>query len=173
MTSLPNGAHTEVMPGAKITARLVLMAVLVSFFAARAPAAAAATTASNLPDLSGICWIEGDMFVAVHDGKNPDENDRPRVSLIYRATSPAGVLWEPLNVVWNDALGSPNDFESIARIPGTRQMLLVESGDDSGPFHRIFLATLHSIPEMITARSAVSCRSSQRCALRTTTGRAW
>jgi hypothetical protein len=121
-------------------ARVLLITAVVTISMLQAPAAV--TPASNLLDLSGICWIEGDLFVAVHDGKNPDENERPRVSLVYRATSPAGILWEPLDVVWDDPLGFPNDFESIARIPGTRQLLLVESGDDSGPFQRIFLATL-------------------------------
>jgi hypothetical protein len=91
----------------------------------------------HLPDLSGLAWIGGSTFLAVHDAKNPDELDRVRVSLLMLPQSLKGLLWKPLWVRFPD--GPSNDLESAARIPGTRHVLLVESGDDAGPFQRIFL----------------------------------
>jgi hypothetical protein len=91
----------------------------------------------QLPDLSGLAWIGGDTFLAVHDAKNPDELDRVRVSLLMLPESLKGLLWRPLRVRFPD--GPSNDLESAARIPGTRHVLLVESGDDAGAFQRIFL----------------------------------
>ncbi len=99
--------------------------------------------ASRLPDLSGLAWIENDLFVAVHDAKNPEENDRPRMSLLQLPTSLDGILWRPLQLNWPKPQGKSSDLESIARIPGTRDLLLVESGDDGGAFRRIFLARFH------------------------------
>lgn len=100
-----------------------------------------------LPDLSGLAWLWGDTFLAVHDAKNDaagarDEIDNPRVSLVRAATTPKGVIHRPLSVRWSVRRGPSNDLESAARIPGTRRVLLAESGDDGGPFHRIFLAKL-------------------------------
>jgi hypothetical protein len=92
----------------------------------------------RLPDLSGLAWVGGDTFLAVHDAKNPHELDRVRVSLLRLPQSLEGLLWKPL---WVRFPGGPSsDLESAARIPGTNHVLLVESGDDAGPFQRIFLA---------------------------------
>lgn len=102
--------------------------------------------ASTLPDMSGLAWIEGDHFLAVHDSKNPDENGRPRVSLVWLPKSPEGIFWQPLEVDWRSPLGLSNDLESIARIPSTQQFLLIESGEKSfagQQCKRIFLAELH------------------------------
>ncbi|MHC4992666.1 MAG: SdiA-regulated/phytase-like domain-containing protein [Planctomycetota bacterium] len=98
--------------------------------------------ASILSDLSGLAWVGGDRFLAVHDAKNPDELDRPRVGIIELPVDLDGVLWKPLDVRWP---GEPSsDLESAARIPGTDHVLLVESGDDGDPFfHRIFRAGLY------------------------------
>lgn len=96
--------------------------------------------ASRLPDFSGLAWIEDDLFVAVHDAKNPEEINRPRVSLLQLPTSLDGIRWRPLPVQWPKPQGKSSDLESIAPIPGTRDLLLVESGDDKGEFRRIFLA---------------------------------
>jgi hypothetical protein len=108
--------------------------------------------ASTLLDISGVAWLEDDSFVAIHDGKNDEaESDRPRVSLLLLpadvVTPPelareaaGGIYFRNLDVDW--PTGKPNDLESIARIPGSRQLLLVESGDDCSEFQRIFLATL-------------------------------
>jgi hypothetical protein len=40
------------------------------------------SSSNPLPDLSGLAWMGEDLFVAVHDAKNPDELDRPRVSIL-------------------------------------------------------------------------------------------
>lgn len=99
-------------------------------------------TASSLSDMSGMVWMAGDTFLAVHDAKNDDEErEQPRVSLVRVATTPEGVRSQPLEVRWPAPQGPSNDLESVARIPGTRQVLLVESGDDGSAFRRIFLAT--------------------------------
>jgi hypothetical protein len=103
-------------------------------------------TASTLFDLSGLAWIDGDRFLAVHDSKNPDEKERPRVSLVWLPKSPEGIFWQPLEVDWQSPLGLSNDLESLARIPSTRQFLLIESGEKSfagQQCKRIFLAELH------------------------------
>lgn len=98
---------------------------------------------SGLVSVTGIC-CRGDAeptvrMLAAHDGKNPDENDRPRISVLRLTNSPIGVTWEPLAIEWpEDGQGPPNDLESAAAVPGTSSALFVESGDDGGPFHRIF-----------------------------------
>jgi hypothetical protein len=108
---------------------------------------------STLLDISGLAWMRDDMFLAVHDGKtDAKEKGLPRVSLILlpaNVTSPAefarddrsGLFFRNLDIDWG-AAGVSHDLESIARIPGTQQVLLVESGDDCSPYQRLFLATL-------------------------------
>lgn len=99
-------------------------------------------TVSSLPDLSGMTWLSGNAFLAVHDAKNDvTEQGKPRVSLVRAATTLTGVRSRALEVRWPAPQGPSNDLESVARIPGTRQVLLVESGDDGSAFQRIFLAT--------------------------------
>jgi hypothetical protein len=106
--------------------------------------------ASSLPDLSGLAWIHGDQFVRVHDAKNPDENDLPRVCMLEVPSGLEGILWQPQEV---DAPGEKgNDFESVARIPGTSQELLVEGTEepDAQPFaRRIFLVRVRLLGEDI------------------------
>ncbi|HEX2142754.1 MAG TPA: hypothetical protein VHK28_10875 [Candidatus Limnocylindria bacterium] len=99
--------------------------------------------AATLPDLSGLAWLSDDVFVGVHDAKNPKENDRPRVSLLWLPASPEGITWRPVELAWPEPLGPSSDLESAARIPGTRSLLLVESGEGKAagePARRIFLA---------------------------------
>jgi hypothetical protein len=103
--------------------------------------------ASTLPDLSGLAWIDGDRFLAVHDAKNPDEKERPRVSFVWLPKSLDGIAWQPIEMQWQSPLGISNDLESIARIPATQQFLLIESGDESfsgQQCKRIFLAELQN-----------------------------
>jgi hypothetical protein len=111
---------------------------------------------SNLPDISGIAWMEGDTFLSVHDSKNDDqERGRTRVSVLTLPaafSSPRGVgqqpslSFRPLKVVWPS--DEPHDLESIARIPNTPQVLLVESGDDASASKRIFLAALRTAEQL-------------------------
>lgn len=92
----------------------------------------------RLLDLSGLVWIGGDTFLAVHDAKVPDEMQRARVSLLRLPSSLDGIQWKPL---YPSFLGRPSsDLESAARIPGTNKVLLVESGDDASGLNRIYLA---------------------------------
>lgn len=98
-----------------------------------------------MPDISGLAWIEQDSFIAIHDAKNPEENSRPRVSLLRLPQSPEGVRWRPLNVSWPAPLLESSDLESIARIPSTSLFLLVESGEsiyNERRFSRVFLVEL-------------------------------
>lgn len=91
-----------------------------------------------LPDLSGLAWVGGDTLLAVHDAKNPFENDLPRASLLILPPIGGKLGWHPLDVAWPG--GPSNDLESIARIPGTNRYLLVESGGDGLGTTRLFLA---------------------------------
>lgn len=108
---------------------------------------------STLLDISGLAWMRDDLFLAVHDGKtSAKEKDLPRVSLLLLpadVTMPAefarddrsGLYFRNLEIDWG-ADGISHDLESVARIPGTQQLLLVESGDDCSAYQRIRLATL-------------------------------
>jgi hypothetical protein len=98
--------------------------------------------ASTMPDLSGLAWIKDDLFIAVHDAKNFEKN-KPRVSILRLWRPLSGISYKPVKLHWPGSQGPSNDLESIAHIPGTGQLLLVESGDDRSPYCRIFLANLH------------------------------
>jgi hypothetical protein len=100
----------------------------------------------TLPDLSGLAWVDGDAFLAVHDAKNPEENDRPRVSMVWLPRAGDTVSWKPLSLDWPAPLGLSGDLESVARIPGTRLFLLAESGENrlnDQRFRRVFMAELN------------------------------
>ena len=105
------------------------------------PAAPAAwRQACTLPDISGLAWIDGDRFLAVHDAKAPEENDIPRVSLLRLPDSLTGIHYRPLAL--SHPAGPSNDFESIARIPGTDDYLLIESTEQQSTMphtRRLFL----------------------------------
>jgi hypothetical protein len=98
-----------------------------------------------IPDFSGLAWVEGDTFLALHDAKYPEEKDRVRASLIRLPRSLDGIALMPLALDWPSPQGPSSDLESIARIPGTNSFLLTESGeerDDRQQFRRVFLAEL-------------------------------
>ena len=114
--------------------------------------------ASDLPDLSGLVWLGGNRFLAVHDAKIEDEVSNPRVSVIELPANSKGVRW--LNRTPNlHELGS-NDLESAARIPGTQDVLLLESGDDlqDPAYQRIFQVRVvgNSVHVVATAQWPVS-----------------
>ena len=92
----------------------------------------------KLLDLSGLDWMGGNTFLAVHDAKVDGEASRVRVSLLRLPTSLDGLQWKPLRPHFPG--GSSNDLESVSRVPGTQKVLLVESGDDGSGFDRIYLA---------------------------------
>lgn len=97
---------------------------------------------STLLDLSGMAWIEGDLFLAVHDGKNePEEVDWPRASLVQLPKFELqGIIWRNLDVAFPGPQGRSNDLESVCRIPGGKAFLLCESGQKTKEFRRIFYA---------------------------------
>ncbi len=92
----------------------------------------------KLLDLSGLVWIEEDVFLAVSDAKHPGENNLTRVSLLTLPSSLDGIGFRRLSPRFPGGLS--NDLESATGIPGTRKILLLESGDSGGGPQRIFLA---------------------------------
>ncbi|MFI7240645.1 hypothetical protein [Streptomyces qinglanensis] len=104
-------------------------------------------------EFSGIAWLAtrkratvpgGDeepreVFLVCHDTRDNDaERDLPRLSLVRTPVDPRGIDVQELDV---DFPSVPNDLESIARVPGRDEALLVESnadGDDPDP--TIYLA---------------------------------
>lgn len=109
-----------------------------------------APQASTLPDLSGLAWIEGDLFLGIHDAKrSPEKQNWPRVSFIHLPKSELqGAIWHPLNLKFPGPEGRSSDLESAARIPGGKGFLFAESGQEGEKDRRIFYAvydknTLH------------------------------
>jgi hypothetical protein len=105
--------------------------------------ATARARASLLPDVSGLAWIGGDRFLAVHDAKFPDEPGLPRVSLLEISVDLSGIHWTPVAV---DVPGNPpSDLESATRVPssgGRVIVLIAESTEEvvEKPFsRRLFL----------------------------------
>ena len=97
---------------------------------------------SVLPDISGLAWIEGGRFLAVHDAKLPEEAGFPRVSLLDLPTGLDGLGWLPLAIEFDGSATS--DLESAARVPvdGRVLVLIAESTEEVAekPFsNRIFL----------------------------------
>jgi hypothetical protein len=121
----------------KTSVALMITSLLLSLTVA-AEAGPGFRRVQRLLDLSGLAWMGGDIFLAVHDAKFPDERSRVRVSLLKLPSSLKGILWKPLRPRFPG--GKSNDLESASRIPGTQMVLLVESADDASDFERIFLA---------------------------------
>ena len=80
-----------------------------------------------LADLSGMVWVGGNRFIAVHDAKVEDEFFKPRVAALRLPRDSRGLTYKDSRVSYRRE--TPNDLESVAAIPGTNQVLLVESGD--------------------------------------------
>jgi hypothetical protein len=111
--------------------------------AAPAEAPAAAPVAATVPDISGLAWMGGDRFLAVHDAKDPAGG--ARVSVLALPTSAVGMSHQPVELAWPDPQGPSSDLESVARVPGTSSYLLAESGSGRRggvPLRRIFLVEL-------------------------------
>jgi len=98
------------------------------------------TGARALPGISGLASVGAGTFLAIHDAKYPAEASAPRVSLITR--SPMGSGWTPLplRVEWPIGTGPSSDLESVAHIPNTPDVLLVESGGGRKPVPHVYLA---------------------------------
>lgn len=121
---------------------LLFAAPLISRGAAQEPTSPSGASGEvlPLPDLSGLAWVEGDRFLAVHDAKRPGQ---PRVSVVQIPPTPGAPLGRPLTLSGPTVL--PSDLESIARIPaapGAEQappaFFLVESGSGGEGFRRVF-----------------------------------
>ena len=68
-------------------------------FGAVGVAASEPVPATTLYDVSGLAPLGPGQAVAVHDAKHPREDDRPRASLLTLPDDPAGVQWQPLEMV--------------------------------------------------------------------------
>ena len=106
-------------------------------------------------DLSGLAWIGGDEFLAVHDSKNnPRSRDWPRVSVLNLSHSGyEGVVWRHMGIDFTGRGGVSSDLESVCRLPGGRGFLICESGQEIGAEARIFHVTRRR--ESIEIRSHV------------------
>ncbi|MDA7893381.1 hypothetical protein N9B38_00550 [bacterium] len=99
----------------------------------------------QLADLSGLAWIEGETFIGVHDAKTDDaEILKPRIAQLQLPQNLSGLAYEDRHLTFDGT--TPNDLESIAKIPGSTEYLLVESGDSmhDPSIQRIFKATLRN-----------------------------
>jgi len=98
--------------------------------------------ASTLPDLSGLAWVEDDLFIGIHDAKRTREKyNWARVSLLHLPKSELdGVTWQPLDLTFPGPEGLSSDLESAGRIPGGKAFLFAESGQEVEAAPRIFLA---------------------------------
>jgi hypothetical protein len=99
--------------------------------------------ASLLPDISGLAWIGGDRFLAVHDAKYPDEAGFPRIGLLDVPRGLEGIRWRALAVEFGELPAS--DLEGAALVPdddGRVLVLVAESTEEvpDKPFtKRLFL----------------------------------
>ena len=98
--------------------------------------------ASTLRDLSGLAWVEDDLFIGVHDTKrNAEKYSWPRVSLVRLPKSEIeGVTWQSLDLKFPGPDGPSSDLESASRIPGGKGFLFAESGQAGEGARRIFFA---------------------------------
>lgn len=98
--------------------------------------------ASTLPNLSGLAWVEDDLFIGVHDAKrNSEKYYWPRISLLRLAKSEIeGVAWQSLDLQFPGPDGPSSDLESASRIPGGKGFLFAESGQEGEGARRIFFA---------------------------------
>ncbi|MDG2385093.1 MAG: hypothetical protein P8N76_25710 [Pirellulaceae bacterium] len=99
-------------------------------------------SAATLPDLSGLAWIEGDRFIGCHDAKVAGENSKPRYTSLHLPTNSRGVTYRDAGFTFQGI--SPNDLESIAKVPGENTLLLCESGNskDNPAIQNIFKARI-------------------------------
>ena len=131
--------------GAKATVAAIAVAasLLITAPAALPGRSEESGRARSLPDLSGLAWVEDDLFLAVHDAKpSARKPESPRVSLVRLPRSKReGVRWEPLTLAAPGAGGPISDLESVSRLPGGQGFLLAESGQGGSKARRLFLAS--------------------------------
>ncbi|MFI6576060.1 hypothetical protein ACIBFB_09670 [Nocardiopsis sp. NPDC050513] len=100
-------------------------------------------------EFSGIAWLATaaggsggepqQVFLVCHDARDDyAERDLPRLSIVRTPVGTDGIIVRELDVAFPDV---PNDLESIARVPGRDEALLVESNaDGTDPDPTIYLA---------------------------------
>lgn len=135
-----NGLRAMPMPLGALSFLLLLTGCEAVQRPASAPTPDGWTATTPLRDLSGLAWVEGDVFVTVHDVKSADY---PRVTLVQTPSAHGGLRVRHLEVAWPEAEGGmSHDLESVARIPGTDQYILAESGDNDRGSKRLFLVSI-------------------------------
>lgn len=99
-----------------------------------------------LPDLSGMAWVEDDLFIGIHDAKhNPEKYNWPRVSFVRPPRSELhGVIWKSLDLKFPGPEGRSSDMESACRVPGGKAFLFAESGQEGEHDRRIFYAVYNN-----------------------------
>ncbi len=133
-------------PKAAVAAIAMAALLLITAPAALPGRSEESARARSLPDLSGLAWVEGDLFLAVHDAKpSARKPESPRVSLVRLPRSKReGMSWEPLMLAVPGAGDPINDLESVSRLPGGQGFLLAESGQGGRKARRLFLATVRN-----------------------------
>ena len=96
-------------------------------------------------EFSGIAWlqtegVEQEVFLVAHDTRdNEEKGDLPRLSIVKTQLDSHGIQVQQLTDL--EFPTTPNDLESIARLPDRNAALLAESNDDgSDPDLKIYLA---------------------------------
>ena len=137
-------AHDTNARGRKLSfaAIALISAILISCATTIPDHSQGVTRASTLPDLSGLAWVEDDLFIGVHDAKrNPEKYYWPRISLVRLPKSGIeGVTWQSLDLKFPGPEGPSSDLESASPIPGGKGFLFAESGQAGEGARRIFFA---------------------------------
>lgn len=85
------------------------------------------------PSYSGLAWVEGDVFLGVHDAKNSAKHRQdPRLSVVRMQEDAVQEQWYSFNAD-SRLFRLPSDLESISTLPQGQGFLLVESGQDPQP----------------------------------------
>ncbi|RPI34070.1 MAG: hypothetical protein EHM54_09990 [Nitrospiraceae bacterium] len=135
--------HNTNTRGRKLFLAAIVLSTNILFGCAAIPAQPQAVVrASTLPDLSGLAWVEDDLFIGIHDAKRSAEKyNWPRVSLVRLPKSELeGVTWQSLDLKFPGPEGRSSDLESASRIPGGKGFLFAESGQEGKDDRRIFFA---------------------------------
>ena len=129
-------AYREFMKRAALGGCVLLLSVL----PAVARRGAEWPLSGTLSGVSGLAWIDGGKFLAVHDAKGRDQRHKPRLSIVRLPTGvkvTEELSGQPITgVVWPAGSHPPADLESVARVPGTSWYLLAESGYGYDDAHR-------------------------------------
>jgi hypothetical protein len=93
----------------------------------------------QIAPISGLTWADEHTLLAVHDAKNPSENNKPRISMITVPKTGEQFHIDYVNVEWPAPGGHSSDLEAVAAVPGTPLIIAAESGQDFGKRKRLFV----------------------------------